>query len=117
MRLLLLAPAALVLLSGAVFAQNVSSPDMPLKPPQHHPSRATHATDTAQAASADDSESRVGQVPANLLGPPGQRIPEVGPPPPKTETTNTPTKVNTADCTSNPDSKECYAATQQGKAK
>ena len=36
MRLLLLASVALVFLNGSVFAQDVSSPDVPAKPQHHH---------------------------------------------------------------------------------
>jgi len=118
MRLLLSASAVLVFLSGAVFAQDVSSPGVPAKPQQDHASRAPHEKNMAQATSPDDTESHVGQVPSNLLGPPGQRIPEVGPPPPKTETAPAPAAHNTANCTgANANSTECYTATQQSKGK
>jgi hypothetical protein len=67
---------------------------------------------------AEDTDAGVDQVPPDRVGPAGNRIPEVGPPPPKTEGTATPNQKNTADCTgANADSTKCYTATHQGKGK
>lgn len=67
---------------------------------------------------ADDTDTQIKQVPPSHLGPAGNRIPEVGPPPPKTEGSTVPAKPNTANCTGeNANSPACYTATQQGKGK
>ncbi|HZK90949.1 MAG TPA: hypothetical protein VFC56_12450 [Stellaceae bacterium] len=132
MRLLILAPVSLLFLAGAAGAQEqpssdaaaatppaVETPVAPAHHRHHHRSRVAHErAEEAKAVAAEDSESRIGQVPAGVVGPPGQRIPEVGPPVPKTDTAATPAEHNTANCTgTNTDSKECYSATQQTKGK
>ena len=133
MRLLILAPVSLLFLAGAAGAQEQPSSDAAAATPpavetpvapahhrhHHHRSRVAHErAEEAKAVAAEDSESRIGQVPAGIVGPPGQRIPEVGPPAPKPETATTPAEHNTANCTgTNTDSKECYSATQQTKGK
>ena len=67
---------------------------------------------------AEDTDTQIKQVPPNRPGPTGNRIPEVGPPPPKTEGSTVPAKPNTANCTGeNANSPACYTATQQGKGK
>jgi hypothetical protein len=83
-----------------------------------HLSRVAQARFQAMVLAEDDTDSHIKQVPPSRLGPAGSRIPEVGPPPPKTEGTTGPVKPNTANCTgANADSPACYTATQQGKGK
>jgi hypothetical protein len=119
MRLLFLAPIGLLLLNGAAFAKDQpSAAAAPETLVHHHRSHAARLKAEAKAVAAEDSESRIGQVPVGVLGPPGERIPEAGPQAPKTEGTSTPAKANTADCTgANANSKECYSATQQNRGK
>lgn len=66
----------------------------------------------------EDSDTQINQIPLNRVGPAGNRIPEVGPPPPKTEGSAVPAKPNTANCTgANASDPACYTATQQTKGK
>ena len=125
MRLPILAITAFSLIAGPTFAkQPVSttgdeSDSLSVGEPTHpHHLSAAARKKTAKLISAQDTPSQIGQIPPKLLGPAGNRIPEVGPPPPKVEATTPPAKENTANCTgANASSAECYAATQQGKPK
>jgi hypothetical protein len=114
MRLLIIASTAFLLFCGSesCLQSAGASTCSPLHP--HVPIGRSLLTVVTEG----DTDSQIQQVPTNRLGPPGNRIPEVGPPPPKAQGTEPPAKPNTANCTgANANSPECYSATQQGKAK
>src|SRR5579862_7923419 len=65
-----------------------------------------------------DSAAAVDQIPENFLGPPGQKLPEVGPAASKTDQGTSSETRNTANCTgANANSPQCYTATQQTRGK
>lgn len=108
MRLLALSSIALL------FSGTASLAHVPASAGRHDVMQVQTQTPRDNTASAD-TETNIDQVPGRVLGPPGNRIPEVGPPPPKAEGTAPPAaELNTADCTgANAKSQACYAATQQ----
>jgi hypothetical protein len=76
------------------------------------------ASPARQLTASQDSASDIVQIPENLLGPPGQRLPEAGPEAKPGESNNSSTARNTADCTgANATSPQCYTATQQSRAR
>jgi len=129
MRPIVFAPVILLLMAGTAFAAN--EPSQQLKEKQHQarrhvdqsPVRSRKASGFGKAAApgaqSQDTEDRIKQIPASVLGPPGNRIPEVGPPPPKAEGNSAAEeKQNTANCTgSNAGTPACYTATQQTRGR
>jgi hypothetical protein len=84
----------------------------------HSGSRRVSATHVGPLTTSQDGASDIVQVPENLLGPPGQRLPEAGPEVKPGESNKSSTAQNTADCTgSNATSPQCYTATQQSRAR
>jgi|HubBroStandDraft_2_1064218.scaffolds.fasta_scaffold331202_1 hypothetical protein len=65
---------------------------------------------------SQDTAADIVQIPENLLGPSGLRLPEAGPEVRPDEGKSSSTARNTADCTgANATSPQCYTATQQSR--
>jgi hypothetical protein len=82
----------------------------------HSRPRQVSVSHAAPLVTSQDTASDIVQIPENLLGPPGLRLPEAGPEAKLDESKSSSATRNTADCTgANATSPQCYTATQQSR--